>query len=354
MKTKVIKISPNFPQEDLIKEAAGILKKGGLVAFPTETVYGIGANLLDKKAIDRLYTIKQRPRSKPLTVHIARFESLKGLKIKLSKPAERLIHRFWPGPLTIVAFDDKKEKIGLRMPKNKIAFELIDKASVPVVAPSANLSGKKPPTSAEETISEMSGLIDVIIDGGITEIGIESTVVDVTEDPFKILREGAVSKEDVLADYHVLFVCTGNSCRSVMAKGLLEKFLKQSGLSGTVKVDSAGTGGFLGIPAAENTIQVMKEEGVDVSGHRGKDIDDELLKKSDFIFVMERRHRDIILNKKPSLDLRVRLLKEGTDIPDPIGKSLDEYRKVMAIIKDQAENIFLGLFERNNKSRNPL
>ncbi|MBU1888116.1 MAG: threonylcarbamoyl-AMP synthase [Candidatus Omnitrophica bacterium] len=345
MQAKVLKIDPNFPQSDLIKEAANVLKKGGLVAFPTETVYGIGANLLDKRAIDRLYEIKKRPKDKPFTVHISEFETLKKLKIRLSEKAERIVHKFWPGPLTIVAFNDKKEKIGLRMPRNKIALELIDKSSVPVAAPSANLSGRKPPVSADEVISGMSGVLDVIIDGGSSEVGTESTVLDVTKDPFRILRQGAISKEELLTDFHVLFVCTGNSCRSVMAKALLEKFIKQSGLSDRIKVDSAGTGGFLGIPAAENTIHVLKEEGVDVSSHKGKGITGELLKKSDMILVMERRHRDIILNKIPAAGLKVRLLKEDSDIPDPIGRSLEEYRNVLGIIKNHVENIFLELFE---------
>ncbi|MBU4149481.1 MAG: Sua5/YciO/YrdC/YwlC family protein, partial [Candidatus Omnitrophica bacterium] len=272
-------------------------------------------------------------------------DSLRQLEISLSKDAERVARRFWPGPLTLVAFNNKKEKIGLRMPMNKIALELIDKSSVPVVAPSANLSGRKPPVSAGEVISEMSGVLDVIIDGGNSEVGTESTVLDVTKDPFKILRQGAISKEELLTDFHVLFVCTGNSCRSVMAKALLEKLIKQSGLSDRIKVDSAGTGGFLGIPAAENTIQVLKEEGVDVSSHKGKGITGELLKKSDMILVMERRHRDIILNKVPAAGLKVRLLKKDSDIPDPIGRSLEEYRDVLGIIKNQVENIFLELFE---------
>ena len=261
MKTKIIKLNPDFPDKASIKEAAKVLKKGGLVAFPTETVYGVGANFLDKKAIDKLYKIKKRPKNKPFTIHISKFEDLKDLKIKLSKAAERIIYKFWPGPLTIVAFNNKKEKIGIRMPKNKIALHLIDECCVPIVAPSANLSGKKPPISAKEVLSVMKNTLDVILDGGFTEIGIESTVLDVTTQPFTILREGAILEKDLLSEINVLFVCTGNSCRSVMAKGMLEKFLKEAGLSKKIQVDSAGTSTYRGVSAASNTITVMKEEG---------------------------------------------------------------------------------------------
>lgn len=349
MQTKIIKINPNFPEEALIKEAAKALQKGKLVSFPTETVYGIGANFLDKKAIDRLYAIKKRPRNKPFTIHIAGFGALKDLKIVLSEHAERIIRKFWPGPLTIVVFNKKKEKIGLRMPRNKIALELIRKAGVPVVAPSANISGKKPPLSGKEVIVEMDGLIDIILDAGNTEVGKESTVLDVTKDPFTILRPGAISKEDLLRAYQILFVCTGNSCRSVMAMAMLQKYIREAELSEKVIADSAGTGSCAAVRAAANTIHVMKEEGIDVSLHRGKSITPELLKKSDLIFVMERMHRGAILGILPGADSKIRPLRETEDIPDPVGKSLEEYRYVRNIIKDKVENIFLELFKKEKK-----
>lgn len=346
MQTKIIKVNPDFPENKLIEEAASVLKNGGLVAFPTETVYGIAANLLNKDTINRLYEIKKRPKDKPFSIHIADFAALTKLGIVLSKDAERLIKRYWPGPLTAVAFNKKNEKVGLRMPDNKVALALIKKANVPVVAPSANISGNKPPICAEELTSEIYGTVDIILDGGKANIGMESTVIDITEKPFKVLRQGAIPEKELLIDYTILFVCTGNSCRSVMAKGLMEKFVKDSGLSEKVIIDSAGTSTFAGIGAAPNTVSIMKDEGIDVSGHRGKNMNRDLIKKSDLVFVMERMHRDAILNIMPEAGEKVKLLKDSDDIPDPIGRPLEEYKKVFNIIKEEVGDIFLEIFKK--------
>jgi tRNA threonylcarbamoyl adenosine modification protein (Sua5/YciO/YrdC/YwlC family) len=349
MKTKVIKLNPDFPEEKFINEAANVLKNGGLVVFPTETVYGIAANLLNKGTIDRLYEIKKRQKDKPFSIHIADFNSLEDLGVVLSKDAERIAKRFWPGPLTLVAFNNKKEKIGLRMPDNRVAFLLIKEAGVPLVAPSANMSGNKAPISVEEVLLEMKDHVDIILDGGRARIGIESTVMDVTEKPFKILRQGAIPAKEALMDYTLLFVCTGNSCRSVMAKGLMKKFVNESGLSEKVHIDSAGTSTFAGIGPAPNTVSVMKEEGIDVSGHIGKNINKDILKRSDVIFVMERSHKNVIISLIPEIKDKVRLLKEGQDIPDPIGKPLEEYKNVLSIIKEEVENIFLEIFKEEKQ-----
>lgn len=198
MKTSLVKINSVRPETSKINRAASILRNGGLVAFPTETVYGLGANLLDEKAVNKIYGIKRRPKSKPLTVHIADIKTVKRMAGRMPPGAKRLAERFWPGPLTLVLEDKRGGKTGFRMPDNRIAFLLIKKAGVPVAAPSANISGRRPPKSAKEVMTGLGGKIDMVLDGGKTRIGVESTVVDMSGKDFKILRAGAISEAEIL------------------------------------------------------------------------------------------------------------------------------------------------------------
>lgn len=199
--TIVLKVDPAKPDKDAIDYAACAVRAGCLVAFPTETVYGIAANPADRRAIRDLYKVKRRPRGKPFTVHIS---DLKMMRLFGCAPAGRtraIIRKFWPGPLTAIVRSRSGKKVGFRMPANRVALELIKASGAPIVAPSANLSGNNPPTSAAGVLKELDGRIDILLDAGRTRIGIESTVVDFTVMPPKILREGAIRAEKILRAY---------------------------------------------------------------------------------------------------------------------------------------------------------
>lgn len=191
-----------------IDKAADILKSGGLVAFPTETVYGLGANALDEKAVAKVYAAKGRPSDNPMIVHISRASDIGQLTPTLTPQIIRLIDCFWPGPLTLVL--PKREEVpkvttggldtvAIRMPDDPVALELIRKADCPIAAPSANLSGRPSPTKGQHVIEDLDGKIDAILVGGDCRIGIESTVLDLTGEIPTILRPGLLTPEDIQA-----------------------------------------------------------------------------------------------------------------------------------------------------------
>lgn len=204
--TLVLTIEGNQQDQDKIQQAAQVLKEGGTVAFPTETVYGLGANGLDPKAVKKIYEAKGRPSDNPLILHIADKEEIKPLVASIPPVAEKLIEAFWPGPLTIIFEKSSiipKEVTGglntvaLRMPSHPIAHWLIKETRLPIAAPSANLSGKPSPTKAEHVIQDLTGRVDIIIEGDPSQIGLESTVVDITTPIPTILRPGGITYEDL-------------------------------------------------------------------------------------------------------------------------------------------------------------
>ena len=195
--TIVVKVDQKRPDKKVLALCGRIVKSGGLVAFPTETVYGLAANYRDASAMQALYRAKGRPKAKPSTVHIADMKAIRKMGCRITKSARSLINKFWPGPLTIILPSSAGKAVGFRMPDNKIALALIRAAGVPVVAPSANISGKKPPKSAADVLKDLDGRIDAIVDGGRTRVGIESTVVDLSVSSPRILREGAIKAKAI-------------------------------------------------------------------------------------------------------------------------------------------------------------
>ena len=194
---RVFGVVGDAPDPAALAEAAKILRGGGLVAFPTETVYGIAADAGNPKAIERLNQVKGRPPEKPYSMHLYAPEQMGAFVTSVPPLAATLIERFWPGPLTIVVPAKGGGTIGFRLPDHPIARAFLKACDVPVVAPSANRSGLPPPTDAKEVLAALGGALDCVLDGGPTRLGKESTVVEVTDGRVEVRREGAISKEAI-------------------------------------------------------------------------------------------------------------------------------------------------------------
>ena len=200
--TLVIRVDASDPDPDAIARAADALRRGGLVAFPTETVYGLGAHALDRAAVQRLFVAKGRPANDPLIVHIPTYDRLQALTRDVPSTARALADRFWPGPLTLVLARSALvpdevtaglDSVAIRIPSHPVARALLMAAGLPVAAPSANLFSRPSPTRASHVLEDLDGRIDVVVDGGPTDVGLESTVLDLAHGPPTVLRPGAIT-----------------------------------------------------------------------------------------------------------------------------------------------------------------
>ncbi len=203
MNTKVKYLDKNKLDKEIIKAAGKCIKEGGLVVFPTETVYGLGANALDEEAVKGIFIAKGRPQDNPLIVHVADF-NISNLVLEVPDIAKEIMKRFWPGPITLIMKKSSivpgvtsagLDSIGIRMPANTVARELIKEAGVPIAAPSANLSGKPSPTEIQGCIDDLNGKVDFIIGGEKCDVGLESTIIDCTIKPPCVLRPGGITLE---------------------------------------------------------------------------------------------------------------------------------------------------------------
>jgi L-threonylcarbamoyladenylate synthase len=203
-KTIVLKVNPQKPEKEKIQIAANFIKKGGLVAFPTETVYGLGADALNPNAVLDAFKAKRRPLDNPPIVHVADIKDVYKLAKKVPSSAERLMRELWPGPLTLIFKRSEivpdvtvsgLDTIAIRMPRHEVALALIRKSGCCLIGPSANLAGKPSPTTAEHVLEDLNGKIDAVLDAGPTYIGVESTVLDLTVSPPQILRPGGTPFE---------------------------------------------------------------------------------------------------------------------------------------------------------------
>lgn len=295
MDTKIISLKGDSSDEEVLRRAGEILKSGGLVAFPTETVYGLGGDALNPDSSRRIYAAKGRPSDNPLIVHICRMEDLEKITTCVSEKAKRLAECFWPGPLTLILERSELvprettgglETVAVRMPSHPAARRMIEYAGGFVAAPSANRSGRPSPTIAKYVAEDLSGRIDMILDGGEVGIGIESTIVDLTVDPPQILRPGFVTEkmlEEVLGrveEDRTLFTASagqaprapGMKYRHYAPKG--ELVIVRGGEDEVVKYINAradahrAAGEKTGVIAAAETAQRYRSDAVKSVGSR--------------------------------------------------------------------------------------
>lgn len=233
MDTRIIQIEEDNIDQALIEEAGAVIRAGGLVAFPTETVYGLGGDAFNAESSGRIYAAKGRPSDNPLIVHIAETEDLKRVAEQVPEAALKLAGKFWPGPLTMIfkkrsavpyATTGGLDTVAVRMPSNKIARALIKASDRYLAAPSANLSGRPSPTQAKHVIEDLSGRVDMIIDGGESNIGLESTIIDFTDEVPTILRPGYITEEMLKEVLHSVdtdrTIIEGNSRQAPKAPGM--------------------------------------------------------------------------------------------------------------------------------------
>ncbi|MGQ9649091.1 MAG: L-threonylcarbamoyladenylate synthase [Phycisphaerae bacterium] len=355
MNTRLLKIDRSADCGAQLREAAACLAAGGLVVFPTETVYGVGANAANPDAVARLRAVKQRADTKPFTLHIGSRSAVERFVPGLSGLGRRLAQKAWPGPLTLVfnvpdieaapivreiSVDRARNlyhngTIGIRCPDDRVAAELLMEVPTPVVAASANPGGQADPVDADECLQTLSGQVDLVLDAGRTRYARPSTIVRVDEKGYQLLREGVLDERTIRRLAHVTFllVCSGNTCRSPMAAGLLRRLLAEKlGCPETeleargYTVESAGTSAFAGASPSPAAVRALEARGIDISGHRARTLTSDLISRADYIFAMTASHATMVASLGPNAGTLVRTIDQE-DIDDPVGGGDEVYRQ---------------------------
>ncbi|MFA5864271.1 MAG: L-threonylcarbamoyladenylate synthase [Phycisphaerae bacterium] len=371
MLKEMIKIE-NHTATDWVAQAVEVLSRGGVVAFPTETVYGLAVVPGVPGALEKLNRLKIRPAEKPYTLHIGSPDKFFNYVPNPPWPGRVLARKAWPGPLTLVVemteeqirecrkkfgtlFDKlyHENSIGIRCPDHPVAISLLTNCDMPIVAPSANPADQPPALDARQVENYFGDQVDLILDAGPVKYRKASTVVKVNQCDYTVVREGIIDSRTVdrLAQFTILFVCSGNTCRSPMAQGLGRKILErlihcpqEDFARLKINILSAGTGAGWSLPPSQSAVAAVGELGVDISEHRSQPVTAKLVNQADMIFVMSREHKEFICELVPGVGNRIKLLAEA-GISDPIGGSDQNYRTCARNIEKHIEARLKELLE---------
>lgn len=358
-------------REDVARQAAKVLHAGGLVVFPTETVYGVAASALSDEGVRRLRQLKKADASRAFTVHIPDPQDVERYAELTGGAARRLVMKAMPGPITLLievaegVIRDRLKRaglapeqqsrvyhdgvVGLRCPDHPVARSVLSAVGSVVIASSANLPGKRPPVDAEQAAEAVGEHAELVLDGGHCRHAKPSTIVRIAGtggtgagQTWTVEREGVFDERYIrkLSRYTLLMVCSGNTCRSPMAEGIARQMVAErlgvglEGLDGAgVVVRSAGAYTSAGMPVAPEAVRAVAVDGVDISGHRSAPLTREFVDTADVIYCMTAGHRQVVIDLVPGAAGRTLLVDQDADISDPIGSGDEVYRETAGAIR---------------------